>query len=195
DYAVNGRVQKRAGNGLPYAAPHNAFKCRPLHPGSSAPADERWLVIACFTDAEWDALVEAMGRPAWAKDGKFAGLAARKEHETELEQLINAWTADNDAYELMEELQRRGVPAGVVQGAREMLADEHLKERGYYVYLDHPETGRTAYDGPPFKLSKTPGELRSPAPLLGEHTEYVCKEILGLSDEEIADLLVAGVLQ
>ncbi len=195
DYTVNGRVQERAGNGLPNAAPHNAFKCRPLHEGSAAIADERWLVIACFTDAEWEALVEAMGSPAWAKDGKFASLAGRKEHEAELEQHINAWTADKDAHELMEELQRRGVPAGVVQSAREMLADQHLKERGYYVYLDHPETGRTAYDGPPFVLSKTPGKLRSPAPLLGQHTEYVCTEILGLSDEEIADLLVAGVLQ
>jgi benzylsuccinate CoA-transferase BbsF subunit len=87
------------------------------------------------------------------------------------------------------------VPAGVVQSARELLdTDEHMKARGYYVYLDHPETGRAAYDGPPFKLSKTPGELRSPAPLLGEHTEYVCKEILGLSDDEIADLMVAGAL-
>ena len=54
---------------------------------------------------------------------------------------------------------------------------------------------RTAYDGPPLRLSKTPGKLRSPAPLLGEHTEQVCKEILGLSDEEIADLMVAGALQ
>ena len=195
DYTVNGRVQERVGNGLPYAAPHNAFRCRPLHEGSAAIADECWLVIACFTDAEWEALVEAMGSPAWAKDGKFAGLSGRKEHEAELEQHVGAWTADKDAYELMEELQRRGVPAGFVQSAREMLADEHLKERGYYVYLDHPEAGRTAYDGPPFRLSKTPGELRSPAPLLGEHTEYVCKEILQLSDEEIADLLVAGVLQ
>jgi benzylsuccinate CoA-transferase BbsF subunit len=195
DYTVNGRVEERAGNGLPNAAPHNAFKCRPLHKGSAAIGHERWLVIACFTDEEWDALVEAMGSPAWARDGKFAGLAGRKENEAELEQHISAWTADKEAYELMDELQRRGVPAGVVQSAREMLADEHLKERGYYVYLDHPEAGRTAYDGPPFKLSKTPGELRWPAPILGEHTEYVCKEILGLSDEEIADLLVAGVLQ
>ncbi|MFB3094213.1 MAG: CoA transferase, partial [Dehalococcoidia bacterium] len=128
-------------------------------------------------------------------DSKFGSLAGRKQHETELEQQINAWTADKDAADLMKELQRRGVAAGVVQSAREMLADEHLKERGYYVYLDHPEAGRTAYDGPPFKLSKTPGKLRSPAPLLGEHTEQVCKEILGLSDEEIADLMVAGALQ
>ena len=195
DYTVNGRVQERTGNGLAYAAPHGVFKCKPRSEGSSAPADERWIAIACFTDTEWQTLVEAMGNPDWARDGKFGSLAARKQHEVELEGQINAWTADKDAVELMEELQRRGVPAGVVQAAREMLADEHLKERGYYVYLDHPEAGRTAYDGPPFKLSKTAGELRSPAPLLGQHTEYVCKEILGLSDEEVADLMVAGALQ
>ncbi len=196
DYTANGRVQNRAGNGIPCAAPHNAFKCRPLNPGSTVPADEQWIAIACFTEAEWQALVAAMGHPAWAQDPKFASLAGRKEHEAELEAQVDAWTADKEAYELMAELQRRGVPAGVVQSAREMLdRDEHLKERGYYVYLDHPEAGRTAYDGPPFKLSKTPGRLRAPAPCLGEHTEYVCKEILGLSDEEIAELLVAGALQ
>ena len=195
DYTVNGRVQERSGNGLPYAAPHGAFRCRPLSPGSTAPAHEQWIAIACFTDDEWQALVEAMGSPGWAKGPKFDSAAGRKEHEAELEREISSWTAERDAGELMEELQRAGIPAGVVQSAREMLADEHLKERGYYVYLDHPETGHTAYDGPPFKLSKTPGRLRSPAPLLGEHTERVCKEILGLSDEEIADLMVAGVLQ
>jgi benzylsuccinate CoA-transferase BbsF subunit len=95
----------------------------------------------------------------------------------------------------MEDLQRRGVPAGVVQSAREMLdVDEHLKERGYYAYTEHSEAGLCAHDGPPFVLSKTPGRIRSPAPLLGEHTEYVCKEILGLDNEGIAELMVAGAL-
>ena len=196
DYTANGRVQCRAGNRLPQAAPHNVFPCAPLSAGSAAPADQRWLAIACFSDEEWQALVEAMGWPDWALDGEFATHTARKEHEDDLEANIGAWTADKDAYAVMRDLQSRGVPAGVVQGARELLdCDEHMRARGYYVYLDHAETGRAAYDGPPFKLSKTPGKLRSPAPLLGEHTEYVCKEILGLGDEEIADLLVAGALQ
>jgi crotonobetainyl-CoA:carnitine CoA-transferase CaiB-like acyl-CoA transferase len=195
DYTVNGRVQNRAGNSIPYAAPHGAFKCRPRSAGSSAPADEQWIAIACLTDGEWEALVRAMGSPGWAKDAKLGSAEGRKEHEAELERQIGAWTADKAPDELMDELQGRGVPAGVVQSARDMLEDDHLKERDYYVYLDHPEAGRTAYDGPPFKLSKTPGKLRSPAPLLGQHTEQVCKEILSLSDEEIADLLVAGVLQ
>jgi crotonobetainyl-CoA:carnitine CoA-transferase CaiB-like acyl-CoA transferase len=194
DYTANGVVEGRPGNHLPYAAPHTAFKCAPLSDGGR-PMDERWVAIACFSDEEWQALVKAMGNPPWAADAKFATHQARKDNEDELDANINAWTADKDAYGVMHLLQSAGVPAAVVESAREMLdCDEHLKERGFYVYLDHPETGRSAYDGPPFKLSRTPGELRWPAPLLGEHTEYVCKEILGLSDEEIADLFIAGAL-
>ena len=195
DYTVNGRVQIRSGNRLPSAAPHGAFQCKPLTAGGMTP-DQRWLAIACFSDIEWEALVAAMEAPEWATDEKFSTLEGRKTNEDELEAGISAWTAEEDAYELMNRLQAAGVPAGVVQGAREVLdVDEHLKERGYYKYLDHPETGRAAYDGPPAVLSKTPGKLRTPAPLLGEHTEKVCKEILGLSDEEMVDLFVEGVLQ
>ncbi len=95
----------------------------------------------------------------------------------------------------MEQLQAAGIPAGVVQNARDLLeSDEHMKARGYYVYLDHVEAGHTAYDGPPFVLSKTPGVLRSPAPCLGEHNDYVCREILGMTDDEIADALIAQAL-
>jgi crotonobetainyl-CoA:carnitine CoA-transferase CaiB-like acyl-CoA transferase len=195
DYTANGVVQDRAGNHIPNAAPHNAFKCAPLTNGGR-PMDERWLAVACFSDDEWNALVGAMGNPDWAKDAKFATHLARKQNEDELDAGINAWTADKDAYALMSDLQAKGVPAGVVQGARELLdEDDHIKQRGYYVYLDHPEAGRSAYDGPPAKLSKTPGALQGPAPLLGQHTEYVCKDLLGLNDEEIADLMIAGALQ
>lgn len=194
DYTANGVVQNRAGNHIAEAAPHNAFKCAPLS-DAGRPMDERWVAIACFSDDEWQSLAKALGSPPWASDPKFATHEARKANEDELDANLSAWTADKDAYEVMHDLQARGVPAGVVQGAREMLDhDEHLKDRAYYSYLDHVETGRAAYDGPPFKLSKTPGELRFPAPTLGEHTEYVCKVFLGLSDDEIAELMVAGAL-
>ena len=136
-----------------------------------------------------------MGSPVWANDAKFATLDARKQHEDELDAHVTAWTLEHTTEELMVLLQSKGVPAGVVQNARDVLdADEHLKARGYYQYLDHPETGRSAYDGAPFVLSKTPGKLRSPAPLLGQDNEYVCKEILGMNDEEIADALIAEAL-
>ena len=124
-------------------------------------------------------------------DGSHAG---RKQHEDEIDAKIGEWTSGRTAEEVLVAMQAHGVPAGVVQNARDMLEDEHLKARGYYVYLDHPEAGITAYDGPPFRLSKTPGVLRSPAPLLGQHNELVCKEILGMSDEEIAEALIEQAL-
>jgi benzylsuccinate CoA-transferase BbsF subunit len=186
DYTVNGRVQDRAGNRLPHAAPHGAFPCA---------GEDRWCVIAVFADEEWYALCDVAGHPEWRDDPRFATLLARKENEDELEGLLSDWTRAKSAEEVMESLQAAGVPAGVVQDAEDMLdKDTHLKERGYYVYLDHPEAGRTAYDGSGFRLSKTPGSLRSPACMLGEHTHYVAKDILKLDDEEIAQLIIDQVL-
>ncbi len=197
DYTVNGRTQERSGNRLPHAAPHGAFRCRTtkVQTPFGERDEERWCVVACFSDEQWQALRRTMGDPEWARDERFATHAGRKQHEDELERHLEEWTSPRSPEEVMETLQAAGVPAGVVQNARDVLDDDpHLRERRYYVYLDHPEAGRTAYDGPSFRLSKTPAQYRSPAPCLGEHTHQVCKEILGLSDEEIADLLVEEVL-
>ena len=86
------------------------------------------------------------------------------------------------------------MPAGLVLGASDVLADRHLKERGYFVYLDHAEAGLRAYDGSGFHLQKTPLEPSKAAPMLGEHTFDVATEILGLSTDRIADLVATKVL-
>ncbi|GBD14583.1 Succinyl-CoA:(R)-benzylsuccinate CoA-transferase subunit BbsF [bacterium HR25] len=186
DYTANRRVQERQGNRLPYAAPHGVYRCQ---------GDDRWVAIAVFDDEQWQRFCQAVDEE-WVRDARFATLLGRKEHEDELDRLIEAWTARQEAEAVMEALQAAGVPAGVVQSAADLLdRDPHLHERGYYHYLEHPEAGRTAYDGPGFRLSRTPGGPRSPAPLLGQHTEQVCKRVLGLSDEEIAVLVMEGVLQ
>jgi len=186
DYTVNRRVQNRQGNRLPHAAPHGAYRCQ---------GDDRWCVIAVLSDEQWQALCRAMGDPQWCHEEHFATLQGRKENEDELDRLVEVWTSTRRAEEVMKTLQAAGVAAGVVQNARDTLEnDPHLEARGYYAYLDHPEAGRTAYDGPGFRLSKTPGKLQSPAPMLGEHTDYVCREVLGMDDEEIAQLVMAGVL-
>jgi crotonobetainyl-CoA:carnitine CoA-transferase CaiB-like acyl-CoA transferase len=193
DYMANGRVETRVGNRMPHAAPHGAFRCKD-NEWQGAPED-RWIAIGVFDDAQWRALVDAMGTPDWTDTPQFATLVDRKQNEDQLEAHITEWTRERTAEEVMALLQSKGVPAGIVQNARDILAaDEHLKARGYHQYLDHPETGRSAYDGAPFVLTKTPGTLRSPAPLLGQDNEYVCKEILGLTDDEIADALVEQAL-
>ena len=151
----------------PHAAPHDAFKCKPLTDGGR-PMDERWIAIGCFTDARVGGARRGDGQP---------GVGARREVRDARRLASRTRTSSTPTSTpgrrtktpttLMRDLQARGVPAGVVQSAREILDDdEHLKARGYYVYLDHPETGRAAYDGPPFRLSKTPGHLAlaRPAP-------------------------------
>ncbi len=193
DYTANGVVQTRAGNRSPVAAPHGAFRC--ADDPSSEGSEDRWIVIACRADDQWAAVCEAIGEADAADDPRFATHDARKANEDALEALVNGWTADRRAEDVMAALQARGVPAGVVQNAQDILdKDPHVRERAYYQYLDHPETGRSAYDGPCARLSETPGSHRAPAPLFGQHTDEVCRRILELSDDEIAALLVEGVL-
>jgi benzylsuccinate CoA-transferase BbsF subunit len=96
----------------------------------------------------------------------------------------------------MHRLQANGVPAGVVNDSADVLRrDPQIAQRGQWIYLQHAEMGETVYTGAPFQLSRTPGQLTRPAPLLGEHTEQVCREELGLSASEIAALYEQGVLQ
>ena len=138
------------------------------------PMDQRWIAIACFSDEEWQALVEAIGKPDWATAAQFATLEGRKANEAELEANISAWTADKDAYELMEDLQPRGVPAGVVQSAREMLDnDEHLKARGYYAYIEHPEPASPRTTARP-SSSRRPRAASAPRPRCSASTRSTC---------------------
>jgi len=205
DYTVNGRAHFRNGNRLTNAAPHGAYRCKgedrdcvyitadgPVH----GKKNDRWCVIAVFSDAEWRAFCRVIGDPPWTKEAKFATLVGRKENEEELDRLVEEWTRERSPEEVMLLMQQAGVPAGVVQDAEDMLVhDPHMRARGYYVYLDHPEAGHTAYDGPSFRLSDTPGQLSRPAPLMGEHTDFVCKEILGMAEEEVNQCFVDGVFE
>jgi benzylsuccinate CoA-transferase BbsF subunit len=192
DYLLNGHVQTRAGNRSPIMAPHGAFRC--ADDPTSANSPDRWVVISVHS--VWPEVCEGLGHPEAATDPRFATFEARKANEDALESVIGEWTRERRAEEVMELLQARGVPCGVVQNAQDLLdKDEHVRARGYYEYLDHPETGRSAYDGPAARLSKTPGHHAAPAPLLGEHTFEVLERIAGLSIDEIADLMAQGVLE
>jgi len=185
DYIVNERIAQREGNRCDYAAPHGAFRCR---------GEDRWCVIAIFNDEEWHSLCQVMGDSDLAYDPRFATLMSRKKNEAELEKLIEAWTVNFTPEELMASLQEAGVPAGVVQNGQDLVdRDPQLKARGHFVRLSHPEMGECAYDRLPFRLSKTPDELKCCAPCLGQDTEMVCCKILGLSEDRFVELLNEGV--
>jgi benzylsuccinate CoA-transferase BbsF subunit len=205
DYTLNGRIQGKEGNRVPQGAPHGCYRCKGedrdctnLTPLGAAPArkNDRWCVITVFKDEQWQDFCDVIGNPEWTKDPKFSSLLARKENEDELDRLVEAWTSQRSPEEVLHLMQQAGVPAGVVQDGEDVLIhDPHLRAREYYVYLDHSETGHSAYDGIAYKLSATPGKLSRPAPRIGEHTEYVCKEILGINDEEYTQLLVEEVIE
>ena len=187
DYTVNGRVNTRAGNRLDRAAPHNAYRCQD---------DDRWCAIAVFTDEEWQSFCSIIGSPYWTtNDPRFSTLLARKENEEELDRLIEAWTVSHSAEEVMRMMQAAGVAAGVLENAEDMLEhDPQLKHRRFFRELDHPEVGVYRTPRPPYTLSRCECELQR-APLLGEHNEYVLKEIADMSDDEIATLIVDGVVE
>jgi len=137
---------------------------------------------------------DVIGQPDWTREERFRTLLNRKENEDELESLIAGWTLSYTADQLMHMLQAAGVPAGVVQTAEDLFNDPQLKHREHFRFLEHKVIGVHAYHSPAYRLSKTPCEIRKAGPCLGEDNEYVYKEILGLSDDEIADLLIEGVI-
>lgn len=184
DYATHGRVASRVGNRSPCAAPHGAYPCR---------GRDRWCVIAVFTDEEWKGFCQAIGSPPWTQDSRFATLTQRKRNEDKLDKLVGEWTLNFTPEEVMERLQAAGVPAGVVENCRDIYFDPQLEHRHHFWELTHPEIGPHTYDAPAFRLSRTPCQLHMPAPCLGQHTEWVCTKILGMSDEEFVELLNEGV--
>jgi benzylsuccinate CoA-transferase BbsF subunit len=186
DWQANAHVQTRAGNRIPYAAPHGVFPCT---------GDDRWCALAVFTDEEWEAFCHVIGDPPWTKEPRFATLNSRKENEKELEGLVAGWTKKHTAEEVMQAMQAAGVAAGVVKNAQDLLEhDPQLKERGFLVTLEHPVLGVFGHPTPPCKLLKTKAQVRT-SPCLGENTEYVCTQLLGMPDKEFVELLLEGVFE
>jgi benzylsuccinate CoA-transferase BbsF subunit len=185
DLTVNGRVQQANGNEHAWAAPHGVYPCK---------GEDRWIAICVMSDAQWAALAEVLGNPGWARDEALRRGEERHARRRQLDSDLAAATAGWLAEDLMRALQARGVPAGVVQNAADVVErDPQLAHRGHWIKLHHPEMGPTIYNAPPMRFSRIPVELKRPAPLLGEHTGEICRELLGLSDEETRQLREEGV--
>jgi crotonobetainyl-CoA:carnitine CoA-transferase CaiB-like acyl-CoA transferase len=184
-YSANGEVETRRGNRCETLAPHGAYPCR---------GDDRWIAIAVANDAEWQRLVEHLGAPAWACDPRFADATGRLAHQDELDECLARWTRDRDRYELMDELQAAGVQAGVVQDSADLLRDPQLAHRGHWVKLSHVHLGELWFERSGIRFSGGSGSLRTPGPNLGEHTDAVLGDLLGLSAAEIARLRESGVV-
>jgi crotonobetainyl-CoA:carnitine CoA-transferase CaiB-like acyl-CoA transferase len=186
DWIVNSREPARSGNSSPDSAPHGVFRCK---------GDDDWCAIAVTNDRQWTAFTETIDKPQWSIEPEFCTFIERKRNEDKLNKLIEEWTILFDSYEVMNKLQSAGVPCSVVANGEILVNDPHLKERGYYWELEHQEMGTVLTPGQPFKMSKTPARAKMAAPCLGEHTEFVCRELLKMDDEEFVELLTCGCFE
>ena len=185
DYEINGRVATRDGNRSPSAAPHGVYPCL------SEEGRERWVAIAVEDDQEWQALVQLMGRPAWADDARFATLRARKQNEDLLDAHMSEWTSTQRSVEVFYLLQPQ-VAAAPVHDSRDILNDPQVQYRQYLRKLNHTVMGPTLYEGNQAEMSVTPAVMSKAAPCLGEDTRSVLSDLLGYSAEEIDSLLADG---
>ncbi len=194
DNITNGTVRERRGNHDDVSAPHNVYQCADRE-RSYTGVGPSWIAIAVTDDAQWTSLCDSMERPDLRDDPRFATAELRRERSSILDTQIGEWTRDKDARALMGRLQASGVPAGMVQSQADLWEDPQVEHRGFFQWLDHAECGMMPYDGLAYHLSKTPGALRMPQALVGQHNKEILGEILGFDDDEIANLVADGVLE
>ena len=185
DAAWNGRSTRTVGNrSIEGFVPNGVFPCS---------GEDSWIAISCRNDAEWAALVEFMGRPAWATAATLGTAAGRLDAEDEIESNIATWTRAQDRDHLFHALQAAGVTAGPVLPSNDAANDPHLAATGAWQELpataDYPAT---LFARPPYHFSMSDVSIRSAPALFAQHNEYVYREVLGLTDAEIAKLTAEG---
>jgi crotonobetainyl-CoA:carnitine CoA-transferase CaiB-like acyl-CoA transferase len=192
EVTVNGRVTRGprypAGNRLehPPAAPHGVYP---------ASGEDRWVAITVFSDEEWSRFADAIGRPAWTADERFASQQSRWENQDALDEAIAAWTGERDRHEVTKLLQDAGVRAGAVQNAEDLNeSDPQLAHRGVFFQMDHPVIGEARFEGVPVRFDGMSADNWRSGPMLGEDNEYVFKELLGVAEDEFAELTASGVI-
>jgi crotonobetainyl-CoA:carnitine CoA-transferase CaiB-like acyl-CoA transferase len=172
------------------AAPHGVYRCAPL-----GDDDDRWVAISAHSQGEWERLVNAIGAPPWTSDPKFRTLYLRMKNSAELDAHLTRWTRERSAEDVMAILQRAKVAAGVVSNGADICArDPQLKERGYWASVPRADGEMSRITGIPFKLSATPAAVRTIAPDVGENTDYVLGELLGLTRAERDALIASGAV-
>jgi crotonobetainyl-CoA:carnitine CoA-transferase CaiB-like acyl-CoA transferase len=179
---------RATGNRRDRGAPWGAFRCA---------GDEQWVASTCRDDADWVALVEVMAAPPWAKAPELATASGRHAHVDQVEEGVRSWTAEHTREEVVALCQAAGVPAGELFTSLESLEDEHYLARGWRVDIVQPglPVEQLILDGPGFTGSRMAWPSIGPAPLVGEHTRDICRDLLGMDEERIEALIAARSLE
>ncbi len=183
-YEMNSEVPERMGNAHPQYAPHNVYRCWGV---------DRWLALEVHSDEEFATLADVIDKPELARDSRFADMASRKKNELELNRIIEEWTRERDRDWMVNEFCKAGLAVAPSRNMRDLYADPHLRARDVFVAIDHPELGKLELVGVPWKMSDYDMPTRH-APLLGEHNDYVLRELLGLSESQVAELRQKDVI-
>ena len=191
DYTVNGRPARRPGSPdsnhstSPAMAPHAIYPCR---------GDDEWIAIACRDDADWRKLAGVIGAD-WTKSAALAAVSGRLADQARLDAQLGEWTRPQEKYALAKQLQAAGVPAAAVAKPVERIdQDPNTAAFGLWPTVTHSKIGKVRVDGLPVHLSKTDWKIERGAPCVGEHTDQVLRELLGLSGDEIAKLRAEGIV-
>ncbi len=180
DYFATNRVLGPLGNRSDQYAPHGAYRC------ADESGRERWIALAVANDQEWQALLEVLGGKS--QDSRLATMQQRLSQPELVDQTVSALVRNWRCAQAVEALQAAGVSAYAVQTCIDLHADPNLSAFDFWHWLDHKEMGPSPYEGLQHRLCRTPGELRSPAPVLGEHNDEVFRGLLGFSEQEMAEL-------
>ena len=177
-YLVNGHVPKVAGTRNHLSAPYQAYRTRDGH-----------IIVGAGNQRLWEKFCsEVVDKPEWIADPRFASASERIRHADDLEELIEASLRQHDTGHWITRLEQAGVPGGPIHSYDEALRHPQVLARDMLVEVDHPRAGRTRMLGIPTKMSLTPGSIRLPAPVLGQHTDEVLAGILSMSAAQIAEL-------
>jgi len=185
EFSINQRNLSTLGNVNRMMSIHNNYPCK---------GEDKWVSIAILTKKEWEGFCRAIGNPPWTKRDEFVDGYKRSLNRKELDRLIGEWTIGRTPYEVMEILQKAGVAAAPCADTEDRYFDPHFQERKIIVDVEHPATGVDFVPNVVCNLSETPGAIRRPAPLLGEHNDYVFGELLGLPKDEIEKLIQEKVI-
>ena len=181
-YLVTGRVPDRIGNRYEAAYPYDSFK-----------AKDGSLVIGCGNDKLFKLLSALMGQPELCEDPRFYTNIKRVENHEALKVILEDWLKDYDTQTAVQMILDAGVPAGPIYDIKQVTEDPHIAgAREMFVEIDHPVAGKMKITGNQIKLSATPVTYHDPAPLLGQHTDEILTEFLGMSADEIQKLKDKG---
>ncbi|SDL95539.1 CaiB/BaiF CoA transferase family protein [Pseudomonas indica] len=183
NYLTTGVPPRRLGNAHPNIVPYQDF-----------PTADGDIILTVGNDSQFRKFCEVAGFREWADDPRFSTNQARVAHRAELIPLIRQATVFKTTAQWVALLEEAGVPCGPINDLAQVFADPQVQARGLRVELPHPLAGTVPQVASPIRLSETPVQYRNAPPLLGEHTERVLGEVLGLSPERIAALREAGVV-